>query len=97
LQEKSISSIGAIVGIASMVSNLAMAQSQPLPPAVIADNDSIYIDGKDLFHHARSSERRHLGTDRSARGSRFGSRREYFSFGAEALHRRGPSTCAKHS
>jgi hypothetical protein len=45
-QEKWISSIGAIVGIASMVSNLAMAQSQPLPPAVIADNDSIYIDGK---------------------------------------------------
>src|SRR5262245_51120014 len=29
-----------------MVSNLAMAQSQPLPPAVVADNDSIYIDGK---------------------------------------------------
>src|SRR5262249_17615017 len=46
LQEKSISSIGAIVGIASMVSNLAMAQPQPFPRAVMADNDSIYIDGK---------------------------------------------------
>jgi Putative metallopeptidase len=46
LQGKSISSIGAIVGIASIVSNLAVAQSQTLPPATIADNDSIYIDGK---------------------------------------------------
>ena len=45
LQGKSISSIGAIVGIASIVSNLAVAQSQTLP-ATIADNDSIYIDGK---------------------------------------------------
>ena len=45
-QGKSISSIGAIVGIASIVSNLAVAQSQTLPPATIADNDSIYIDGK---------------------------------------------------
>src|SRR5215475_14518549 len=46
LQGKSISSIGAIVGIASIVSNLTAAQSQTLPPATIADNDSIYIDGK---------------------------------------------------
>jgi hypothetical protein len=46
LQAKSISSIAAIVGIASIVSNLAVAQSQTLPPATIADNDSIYIDGK---------------------------------------------------
>ncbi len=46
LQGKSISCIGAIVGIASIVSNLALAQSQTLPPAAIADNDSIYIDGK---------------------------------------------------
>jgi hypothetical protein len=45
LQGKSISSIGAIVGIASIVSNFAMAQS-PTLPAAIADNDSIYIDGK---------------------------------------------------
>ena len=45
LQGKPISSIGAIVGIASMVSNLAVAQSQT-PPGTIADNDSIYIDGK---------------------------------------------------
>src|SRR5215510_5465504 len=46
LQGKSISSIGAIGGIASLASNLAVAQSQTLPPATIADNDSIYIDGK---------------------------------------------------
>jgi hypothetical protein len=46
LQGKSISSIGAILGITSIVSNLAVAQSQTLPPATIADNDSIYIDGK---------------------------------------------------
>src|SRR5215813_573272 len=46
LQGKSIGFIGAIVGIASIVSNLAAAQSQTLPPATIADNDSIYIDGK---------------------------------------------------
>src|SRR5215471_19148149 len=46
LQGKSISSIGAIVGIASIMSNLTAAQSQTLPPATIADNDSIYIDGK---------------------------------------------------
>ena len=46
LQGKSIGSIGAIVGIASIVSNLTAAQSQTLPPATIADNDSIYIDGK---------------------------------------------------
>jgi Putative metallopeptidase len=46
LQGKSISFVGAIVGIASIVSNLAMAQSQALPPAAIADNDSIFIDGK---------------------------------------------------
>ena len=46
LQGKSISSIGAVVGIASIVSNLAVAQSQTPPPATIADNDSIYIDGK---------------------------------------------------
>ena len=46
LQGKSIGSVGAIVGIASIVSNLAAAQSQTLPPATIADNDSIYIDGK---------------------------------------------------
>ena len=46
LQGKSIGSIGAIVGIASIVSNLAVAQSQTPPPATIADNDSIYIDGK---------------------------------------------------
>jgi hypothetical protein len=39
LQGKSISSIGAIVGIASIVSNLTAAQSQTLPPATIADND----------------------------------------------------------
>src|SRR5262249_39101863 len=45
LQGKSISFIGAIVGIASLASNLAVAQSQTLP-ATIADNDSIYIDGK---------------------------------------------------
>src|SRR5215475_8667865 len=45
-QGKSISFIGAIVGVASIVSNPAVAQSQTLPPAVIADNDSIYIDGK---------------------------------------------------
>src|SRR5436309_15921290 len=45
-QGKSISFIGAIVGVASIVSNLAVAQSQTLPPAAIADNDSIYIDGK---------------------------------------------------
>jgi hypothetical protein len=45
-QGKPISSIAAIVGIASIVSNLAVAQSQTLPPATIADNDSIYIDGK---------------------------------------------------
>src|SRR5262245_36014623 len=45
LQGKSISFIGAIVGMASIASNLAMAQSQTLP-ATIADNDSIYIDGK---------------------------------------------------
>src|SRR5260370_10678569 len=48
LQGKSISCIGAIAGIASIVSNLALAQSQTLPPAAIADNDSIYIDGKTL-------------------------------------------------
>src|SRR5215831_11029826 len=46
LKTKPISSIGAIVAIASMVSNLATAQSQTLPPATIADNDSIFIDGK---------------------------------------------------
>jgi hypothetical protein len=46
LQGKSISFVGAIVGIASIVSNLAVAQSQALPPAAIADNDSIFIDGK---------------------------------------------------
>src|SRR5262245_9875121 len=46
LQGKSIGFIGAIVGIASIVSNLAAAQSQTLPPATIADNDSIYIEGK---------------------------------------------------
>ena len=46
LQGKSISSVGVIVCIASIVSNLAGAQSPILPPAVIADNDSIYIDGK---------------------------------------------------
>src|SRR5215469_5907005 len=46
LQRKSISGIGAFVGIASIVSSLAVAQSQTLPPATIADNDSIYIDGK---------------------------------------------------
>src|SRR5215471_8200349 len=46
LQRKSISGIGAIVSIASIVSTLAVAQSQTLPPATIADNDSIYIDGK---------------------------------------------------
>ena len=45
-QGKSISFIGAIVGVASIASNLAVAQSQTLPPAVIGDNDSIYIDGK---------------------------------------------------
>ena len=39
-------SIGLIVGFASIVSHLAVAQSQTLPPATIADNDSIYIDGK---------------------------------------------------
>src|SRR5262249_13186933 len=42
LQGKSIGSIGAIVGIASIVSTLAVAQSQTLP-AAIADNDSISI------------------------------------------------------
>src|SRR5262245_46257920 len=46
LQGKSIGTVGAIVGIASIVSNLAVAQSQTLPLATIADNDSIYIDGK---------------------------------------------------
>src|SRR5215472_3264875 len=46
LQGKSISAIGVRVAIASIVSNLAVAQSQTLPPAAIADNDSIYIDGK---------------------------------------------------
>jgi hypothetical protein len=46
LQGKSIGFIGAIVGIASIVSHLAVAQSQTLPPATIADNDSIFIDGK---------------------------------------------------
>src|SRR5262249_41964037 len=46
LQGKSISSIAAVVGIASIVSSLAVAQSQTLPPATIAGNDSIYIDGK---------------------------------------------------
>src|SRR4029077_10695510 len=46
LQRKSISFFRAIVGIASIASNLAMAQSQALPPAAIADNDSIFIDGK---------------------------------------------------
>ena|SRR5436190_23872329 len=45
-QGKSISFIGAIVGVASIASNLAVAQSQTPPPAAIADNDSIYIDGK---------------------------------------------------
>src|SRR5262249_6512417 len=45
LQGKSISTIGAIVGVASIASNLAVAQSQTLP-ATIADNDSSYIDGK---------------------------------------------------
>src|SRR5262249_16466645 len=45
-QGKSIICIGAIVGVASVVTNLAMAQSQTLPPSVIADNDSVYIDGK---------------------------------------------------
>src|SRR5262245_41358417 len=45
LQRKSISAIGAIIGIASIGSTLAVAQSQTLP-AAIADNDSIYIDGK---------------------------------------------------
>src|SRR5262249_24405274 len=45
-QGKSISFIGAIVGVASIVSDPAVAQSQTLPPAVIADNDNIYIDGK---------------------------------------------------
>jgi len=48
LQGKSISAVGVIVAIASIVSNLAVAQSQTLPPAAIADNDSIYIDGKTL-------------------------------------------------
>jgi len=43
LQGKAIGSIGAIVGVASVLSNFAMAQSQTPP---IADNDSIYIDGK---------------------------------------------------
>src|SRR5262249_21509668 len=46
LQGKPISAVGVIVAIASIVSNLAVAQSQTLPPAAIADNDSIYIDGK---------------------------------------------------
>src|SRR5262245_37153708 len=46
LQGKSISAVGVIVAIASIVSNLAVAQSQTLPPAAIADNDNIYIDGK---------------------------------------------------
>jgi len=46
LQGKSISSIGVIVGIAAIVSNLAVVQSQTAPPATIADNDSIYVDGK---------------------------------------------------
>jgi hypothetical protein len=46
LQGKSISSVGVIVCIASIVSNLAGAQSPILPPAIIPDNDSIYIDGK---------------------------------------------------
>src|SRR5262249_11410656 len=47
LQGKSISTIGAIVGMASLASNLAVAQSQTLP-ATIPDNDGIYIDGKTL-------------------------------------------------
>src|SRR5262245_18395880 len=46
LQGKSISSIAAIVGIASIASNLAVAQSQKLEPAPTADIASIYIDGK---------------------------------------------------
>src|SRR5262249_42962224 len=46
LQAKSISAVGVIVAIASIVSNLAVPQSQTLSPAAIADNDSIYIDGK---------------------------------------------------
>ena len=45
LQRKAIGTIGAIVGVASILFNLAVAQSQTLPEGVIADNDSIYIDG----------------------------------------------------
>src|SRR5215469_6740670 len=40
---------------------------------------------KDLCHHARPRERRHLGTNRSARGARFGSRRDYFPFGGKSF------------
>jgi hypothetical protein len=45
-EAKSIGSISAIVVVATIASNLAAAQSQTLSPAVIGDNDSIYIDGK---------------------------------------------------
>src|SRR5260370_24693098 len=35
-----------MVGIPPIVSILSLTQWQPHPPAAIADNDSIYIDGK---------------------------------------------------
>ena len=91
-QGKSISFIGAIVGIASIVSNLAVAQSQTLPPATIADNDSIYIDGKTFAITPGRAK-----GDTSAQIEALGSRRDYFSFGGKTLHRRRPNTCARRS
>ena len=94
---KSISSIGAIVGIASIVSNLAVAQSQTLPPATIADNDSIYIDGK-TFAITPGRAKGDTSAQIEALGARdLGPGAIIFRSGEKLYMVAAPVPCARHS
>jgi len=91
----SLALVAAVMGLASLSTPPAMSQLQQTH-GVIADNDSILIDGKTFNVIVGKAKRRFPPPRSEALGrARFGPRRSYIPFRRESLHRRCSTASAR--